>query len=176
MGRERARTSEQRGLQRARARHCPSLLPSWLATIIHPAWPIVSCYLVTSCHDLPVAACVSMVPVLPSPGYLAAALSRWPAATPGPRPTAPCLTASWSHKDCQCDRHHARLVMQLLASAPCGGTLSRQRGNWYNREYMQTAGSLSPLHSLISSHLSSVWEELETKHSKSIMTEGINKS
>lgn len=75
-----------------------------------PLWSAVSCYLVTSCRDLPGPL------VFPWRLCLLAALSRWPVATPGPDPQLPASTASWSHTAVSvCSRrtaapHHARLV------------------------------------------------------------------
>lgn len=74
---------------------CPYLpvssLPVSLLMInqIHrPLWSVVSCYLVTSCHDLP-GPLVFPWRLCAHPVIFLAALSRWPVATPGPDPQLP---------------------------------------------------------------------------------------
>lgn len=118
-------------------RYCPSLLPSWLNQTHRPPWSIISCYLVTSCHDLP-GPLVFPWRRCPFCRLLAASWLLCPDGLKPPRVSDPQLPASWSHTAVSvCSRraaapHHAKLVIQLLA-APCGGWLRGQRGSWYNR-------------------------------------------
>lgn len=92
-----------------------------------PLWSAVSCYLVTSCRDLPGPL------VFPWRLCLLAALSRWPVATPGPDPQLPASTASWSHTAVSvCSRrtaapHHARLVKFNFWTVCIVADWSRQR-------------------------------------------------